>query len=70
MKMSASEYYCLPTIRKMRRLIRNQVRKSRLGISSPVRKKVVGIRVRIICRDASEGNILKTRRYKGRIKRG
>ena len=70
MKISASEYNNLLTVRKLRRLIRNQVRKSRLGISSPVIKKVVGIRVRIICRDANEGNILKTRRYKGRIKRG
>lgn len=70
MKMSAEEYYDLLTIRKLRRLIRNQVRKYRLGISTPVKKKVVGIRVRIICRDASEGNILKTRRYKGRIRRG
>lgn len=69
MKISASEYNNLLTVRKLRRLIRNQVRKYRLGISSPVRKKVVGIRVRIICRDASEGNILKTRRYKGRIKK-
>ena len=69
MKMSASEYNNLLTVRKLRRLIRNQVRKYRLEISSPVRKKVVGIRVRIIFRDASEGNILKTRRYKGRIKK-
>ena len=68
--MSASEYNNLLTVRKLRRLIRNQVRKYRLGIFTPVRKKVVSVKVRIIYRDANEGNILKTRRYKGRIKRG
>jgi hypothetical protein len=70
MKISAEEYYNLLTVRKLRRLIRNQARKNRLGIFTPVRKKIVGVRVRIIFTDANEGNILKTRRYKGRIKRG
>lgn len=67
MKMSASEYNNLLTVRKLRRLIRNQARKHRLGISTPVIKKVAGVKVRIIYRDANEGNILKTRRYKGKI---
>lgn len=70
MKMSASEYNNLPTARKLRRLIRNLARKHRLGISTPVIKKLAGVKVRITYRDANEGNILKTRRYKGRIKRG
>lgn len=69
MKMSTTEYNNLLTVRKLRRLIRNQVRKHRLGISFPFKEKVTGVRVRIILKDANEGNILKTRRYKGRIKK-
>lgn len=69
MKISAEEYYDLLTVRKLRRLIRNQVKRHRNGIFSSSRK-LEGVRVRLIFKDAKEGNILKTRRYKGRIKRG
>lgn len=67
MKMSASEYNNLLTVRKLRRLIRNEVKRHRNGIFSSSRK-IQGVRVRLIFKDANEGNILKTRRYKGRIK--
>ena len=69
MKMSAEEYYNLLTVRKLRRLIRHQVKRHRNDFFSSSRK-LVGVRVRIIFKDANEGNILKTRRYKGRIKTG
>lgn len=69
MKISAEEYYNLLTVRKLRRLIRNQVKRHRNEIFSSSRK-LEGVRVRLILKDANEGNILKTRRYKGRIKRG
>ena len=68
--MPASEYNNLLTVRKLRRLIRNQARKHRLGIFTPVKKKLVGVKVKIIYKDAKEGNILKTRRYKGKIRNG
>lgn len=67
--MSAEEYYDLLTVRKLRRLIRNGVKRQRNEIFSSSRK-IQGVRVRLIFKDANEGNILKTRRYKGRIKRG
>ena len=69
MKISAEEYYDLLTVRKLRRLIRNQVKRHRNGIFSSSRK-IESVRVRLLFKDANEGNILKTRRYKGRIKRG
>ena len=70
MKMSASEYYKLPTVRKFLRLVRSQVRRHRIGWSGPDKKVRDSVRVTIKLKDAREGNILKTRRYKGRIRKG
>lgn len=72
MKMSASEYNALPTIRNLRGRIRRMCNKQRRlwFLKNETTKKAVGGRVTIIYRDAREGNILKTRRYKGRIRKG
>ena len=70
MKMSASEYYKLPTVRKFLRLVRSQARRHRIGWSGPDKKVKDSVRVSIKLKDATDGNILKTRRYKGRIRKG
>ena len=69
MKMSASEYYSLPTIRKMRRMIRAEVKKWTITINNKGNRKS---KDRIIAKlklfDDNGGNILKVRRCKGRLK--
>ena len=69
MKMSASEYYSLPTIGKMRRMIRANARKHRIALNKGSWKQKQSIQVRLKFFDDNEGNILKVRRYKGRLKK-
>ena len=67
-KISASDYYSLPTIRKWRRLTRTQARKHRIALNKGCWKKLKNcMQVRIKYPDNNGGNILKTLRYKGRI---
>lgn len=69
MKLSASEYYSLPTIRKMRRMIRTQVRKWTITINNKGNwKSKDRVKAKLILSDNKGGNILKVRRYKGRLK--
>ena len=68
MKMSVSEYYSLPTIRKMCRIIRTQVRKWTITINDKGnRKSKAGMKAKLKLLDNKGGDILKVRRYKGRI---
>lgn len=70
MKMSASEYNALPTIRNLRGRIRRMCNKQRrLWLLKKRNKKAIGGRVTIKFWDDKEGNILKTRRYKGKIRK-
>lgn len=70
MKMSVSEYYSLPTIRKMRRMIRTQARKLTIAIVNKGNMKSNdGMKARLKLWDNKGGDILKVRRYKGRILR-
>lgn len=57
--MNKEKYYTLPTIRKVRRRIRRQIRKVHLFD--------VGIHTTIIYKDIYGSNILKSRRIKNRI---
>ena len=73
--MSASEYNALPTIRNLRGRIRRMCNNQRRlwflkNIEKKTTKKVVGARVTIKYWDDKGGNILKTRRYKGKIRKG
>lgn len=70
MKMSASEYYSLPTIRKTRRMIRANARTHRIAFNKGSWKSKKSMQVRLKFIDANGGNILKTRRYKGKIQKG
>lgn len=68
MKMSVSEYYSLPTIRKMRRMIRTQARKWTIAIVNKGNMKSNdGMKARLKLWDNKGGDTLKVRRYKGRI---
>ena len=68
MKMSVSEYYSLPTIRKSRRMIRTQARKWIITINNKGNMKSNdGMKAKLKLLDNKGGNILKVRRYKGRI---
>ena len=69
MKMSASEYYSLPTIRKMRRMIRVHARRHRIALNKGSWKSKKSMQVRLKFFDDNGGNILLVRRYKARIKR-
>lgn len=68
MEMKASEYYSLPTVREMRRMIRMQSRKWTITIDNKGnRKSKDGMKAKLKILDNKGGNILKVRRYKGRI---
>ena len=67
--MTASEYYNLPTIRKVRRMIRANARKHSIAFNKGSWKSKKSVQVRLNLFDDNGGNILKVRRYKGRIKR-
>lgn len=69
-KISASEYYSLPTIRKLRRMIRANARRHRIAFIKCSWKLKKSIRVRLKFYDDNGGNILKVRRYKGKIRNG
>lgn len=66
--MDKSEYYNLRTVRNVRGLIRRHVRlvSVRFHLSDRKKKRV---RATIILRDEDGCNILKVRRYKGRVKK-
>ena len=65
--MLASEYYSLPTVRKMRRMIRTQARKWTITIGNKGnRKSKDRMKAKLILSDNKGGNILKVRRYKGK----
>ena len=69
MEMSASQYYSLPTIRKMRRMIRAQARKWTITVNNKGNGKLKDrMKAKLILSDNKGGNILKVRRYKGRLK--
>lgn len=68
MKMSALEYYSLPTVRKMRRMIRTQARKWTITIDNKGnRKSKDGMKAKLKILDNKGGDILKVRIYKGMI---
>lgn len=69
MKMSASEYYSLPTIKKLRRMIRANARKHRIAFNKGSWKSKKSMQVRLKFFDYNGGNILKVRRYKGKIRK-
>lgn len=71
MKMSALEYNALPTIRNIRGRIRRACKKQRKlwflkDSSNKINKDA---KVTLIFRDVKGINILKTRRYKGKIRK-
>ena len=68
MKMSELEYYSLPTIRKLRRMIRANARKHRIAFNKGSKKSKKSMQVRLKFFDDNGGNILKSRRYKGKIR--
>lgn len=69
MKMSASEYYSLPTIRKVRRMIRTQARKWTITINNKGnRKSKDRMKAKLKLFDNKGVNVLKARKYKRRIK--
>lgn len=68
MKMLASEYYNLRTVRNVRGLIRRHVRLVSVRFYFSDRKKI-RVRGTMILKDEDGCNILKVRRYKGRVKK-
>lgn len=66
--MSASEYYSLLTIRKLRRMIRANARRHRIALNKGSWKSKKSMQVRLKFFANNGGNILKVRRYKGKIK--
>lgn len=70
MKMSATEYNNLPTVRNLRGRIRRMCNKQRCMwfMENKRTHKKVGARVTIKIYDDRGGNILKSRRYKGKIR--
>ena len=71
MKMSASEYNALPTIRNLRGKIRRMSNKHRFMwfLKNEITKKSECPRVTIKYYDDMGRNILKSRRYKGKIRK-
>lgn len=67
--MEKSEYYNLRTVRNVCGLIRRHARIVSVRFLFSGRKKKKGIRATMILRDEDGCNILKVRRYKGRVKR-
>ena len=72
MKMSASEYNNLPTVRNLRGRIRRMCNKQRCMwlMENKTTHKRVDAKVTIKYYDDRGGNILKSRRYKGKIRNG
>lgn len=69
MKMSASEYYSLPTIRKVRRMIRTQAKKWTITINNKGNRNPKDrLKAKLKLFDNKGDNILKARKCKGRIK--
>lgn len=70
--MSASEYNALPTIRNLRGRIRRMSNKHRYlwFLKNEITKKCECPIVTIKYKDDRGGNILKSRRYKGKIRNG
>ena len=66
--MDKSEYYNLRTVRNVRGLIRRHARQVSIRFSFSGRKKK-SVRTTMILRDEDGCNILKVRRYKGRVKK-
>lgn len=68
-KISASDYYSLPTVRTVRRLLKMEARsqKGKIFKGNLGKKMNATIKAKITLSDKNGGNILKTRRYKGRI---
>lgn len=66
--MEKSEYYNLRTVRNVRGLIRRHVRLFSVRFLFSGRKKKKRIRGTMILKDEDGCNILKVRRYKGRVK--
>ena len=68
-KISASDYYSLATVRAVRRLLKTEARKEKWKIfkGNMGKKMNATIKPKITLSDKNGGNILKTRRYKGRI---
>ena len=65
--MEKSEYYNLRTVRNVRGLIRRHARLVSIRFSFSGRKKK-SVRTTMILKDEDGCNILKVRRYKGRVK--
>ena len=66
--MDKSEYYNLRTVRNVRGLIRRHARLVSICFSFSDRKKK-SVRTTMVLKDEDGCNILKVRRYKGRVKR-
>ena len=65
--MDKSEYYNLRTVRNVRGLIRRHARLVSVRFSFSDRKKKE-VRTTMVLKDEDGCNILKVRRYKGRVK--
>ena len=66
--MDKSEYFNLRTVRNVRGLIRRHARIVSVRFSFSGRKKK-SVRATMILRDEDGCNILKVRKYKGRVKK-